>query len=164
MGGHFGNRNLRRVALLVSILIAGCSGVKTYSDGLPRNMRVTSRIDSGSAVKSTVAEFDIHRVNVKCETGYLGRVYLDKPKLDVGLPTDELLYLDFIFASKAFLSTTISAVRYKTLLTVRSGYEYQVKVDYDQGIYNVVIRETRLGASTGRIVEPIPLTSCKPKS
>jgi hypothetical protein len=98
-------------------------------------MHVTTRVDSGSAVKRTVAEFDIHRVNARCETDYLGRVYLDGPATDVGIPVGGLIYLDFIFASKAFMSTTTSAIRYQTTFTPRHGYEYHAKVDYDRARY-----------------------------
>lgn len=158
------NRIIRWTASwLVPALLAGCSGIKTYSESLPKNMHVTTRVDSGSAVKSAVAEFDIHRVNARCETDYLGRVYLDSPAIEVGIPVDELIYLDFIFASKAFMSTTTSAVRYQTIFTPRRGYQYHAKVDYDKGIYNVVIREKRPGGSTGRIIEHTPLRGCEPK-
>ena len=149
---------------LVAILLASCSGVKTYSQRLPKNMHVTTRVASVSAVKNTVAEFDIHRVNARCETDYLGRVYLDRPATDVGIPVEEMLYLDFIFASKAFMSTTTSAIRYQTILTPRRGFEYDVKVDYDRGIYGVVIRERRPGGSAGRTIEQTPLSSCRPRS
>lgn len=158
------NRNARWIVLgLVPIFLAACSGVKTYSQRLPKNMHVTTRVVSVSAMKGTVAEFDIHRVNARCETNYLGRVYLDRPTIDVGIPVDELIYLDFIFASKAFMSTTVSAVRYQTIFTPRRGYQYDARVDYDRGIYNVVIRERRPGGSGGRIIEQVPLSSCQPK-
>lgn len=165
MTTHAHNRAARWMVWgLVPIFLAGCSGVKTYSQRLPKNMYVTTRVASGSAVKSTVAEFDIHRVNARCETGYLGRVYLDRPTIDVGIPVDELIYLDFIFASKAFMSTTTSAVRYQTIFTPRRGYQYDARVDYDRGIYNVVIRERRPGSSGGRVIEQLPLSSCQPKN
>lgn len=165
MTTHAHNRAARWMVWgLVSIFLAGCSGVKTYSQRLPKNMHVTTRVVSGSAVKSTVAGFDIHRVNARCETDYLGRVYLDRPKIDVGIPVDELIYLDFIFASKTFMSTTTSAVRYQTIFTPRRGYQYDAKVDYDRGIYDVVIRERRPGGSGGRVIEQVPLSSCQPKN
>jgi hypothetical protein len=151
------------VSGLAAVFLAGCSGVKTYSGKYPKNMHVTTRVDSGSAVKSTVAEFDIHKVNVRCETDYLGRVYLDGPTTDVGIPVGELIYLDFIFASKAFMSTTTNAIRYQTTFTPRHGYEYHAKVDYDRGIYSVVIREMSSRAAAGRVIEQTPLSSCKPR-
>lgn len=147
---------------LIPVLLAGCSGVKTYPNDLPANLRVTTAVDTGSAFKSTVAEFDIHLVDAKCETDYLGRVYLEKPVIDVGIPEDQTLYLDFIFASKTFLSSDISAIRHQTLLTSRPGYEYTAQVSYIKGIYNVVIREKRRGAGAGTTIPRKPLSSCKP--
>jgi hypothetical protein len=151
-----------RLAILLGVfLVVGCNGVKNYSQKLPINFRVKTKVESVSALNTTVAEFDIHRVNSRCETDYLGRVFLDKPLIDVGVPSNELIYLDFIFASKAFLSTTASAIRYQTMLKTRSGYEYQAEVSYLKGIYNVVIREKQRGGSTSRIIERWPLSSCK---
>lgn len=157
---RMGQMRRRSLALLALVFLAGCSGVRAYSNTLPPNFHVRTQADSGSALKSTVAEFDIHRVNAGCETEYLGRVYLDDPLIEVGIPVGETIYLDFIFASKAVLSTNIGATRYSTLLTPRSGYEYDVQVRYVQGIYSVAIRETRRGSSTGRIIEHRPLSSC----
>lgn len=165
MTAHAHNRVARWLVLgLVPVLLAGCSGVKTYSQSLPKNMHVTTRVASVSAMKGTVAALDIHRVNARCETDYLGRVYLDRPTIDVGIPVDELIYLDFIFASKALMSTTVSAVRYQTIFTPRRGYQYDARVDYDRGIYSVVIRERRPGGSGGRVIEQTPLSSCQPKN
>lgn len=148
---------------ITAILSAGCSGVKTYSSTLAKNMTVSTTLDSGSAFKSTIAEFDIHRVTPRCDLDYQGRVYLDDGEsTPVGIPTGEPLFLDFIFASKLFLSSNISAVRYETMMTPRSGYEYQVDVRYVKGIFDVIIRETGKNGSTVRTLERRPLSSCKP--
>lgn len=143
-----------------TVLLVGCSGVKTYPGAPSKNLRIETKIDSGSAMMSTVAEFDIHRVDAACNTHYLGRVYLDKESVTVGLPTDETLYLDFIFASKVRLTTRIDATRHTTLLTTRSGYEYDAQVKYVKGIYSVVIQERRKGGGIGRVVEREPLAAC----
>jgi hypothetical protein len=145
------------------VLLAGCS-VKAYRSDLPVNLRVATKIDTGSAMKSTVAEFDVHLINSQCVTDHLGRVYLDDPVTRVGIPVDQPLYLDFIFASKTVLSSTISAIRHQTLFTARSGYEYSADVSYIKGIYNVVIREKRRGDAQGTTVPRRPLSSCKPHS
>lgn len=50
------------------------------------------------------------------ETDYLGRACLDRVTVNVGIPVEELPYLDFIFASRAFMSTTVVAVRYQALV------------------------------------------------
>lgn len=148
-------------SLIALVLQFGCSGVKTYPGGPGKNLRVETKIDSGSAMRSTVAEFDIHRVDASCNTQYLGRVYLDERSITVGLPSDDRLYLDFIFASKIRLTTTINATRYATLLTTRPGHEYAAQVSYEKGIYSVVIHERRKGG-VNRVVERQPLEACRP--
>lgn len=158
------NSAKRLVALLgMVVMTAGCSAVKTYPNNQPKNMHVTTKLDSGSVMTSTIAEFDIHRVNASCETDYQGRVYLDHGETtNVGITPGEPIWLDFIFANKRFLSPDISAVRYDTLLTPRPGYDYQTEVSYKNGIYNVVIRETSRDGRTVNTIKRKPLGSCKP--
>jgi hypothetical protein len=151
-------------ALLVALLATGCSGVRTYPNELAPNFRVHTQVESMSAMKSTVAEFDIHRVDARCETEYLGRVYLDRPRIDVGIPVGGPVYLDFIFASKAFLSTQVQATRYTTVLTPRPGHEYDVQVRYLKGLYSVAIRESARGGGAGRLLERRDLADCRPRA
>jgi hypothetical protein len=144
-----------------AIAVTGCSSVKTYPNSLPKNMLVTTEIDSGSSWTETVAEFDIHRVDSNCELQYEGRVFLDKDRLDVGIPVDDLIFLDFIFASKGKFSSSVNGVRYGTLLKPLSGYRYLTRVRYLNGIYSVAIRESSKDGSVGRELERIPLSTCK---
>jgi len=146
-------------ACLVAIALAGCSGIKTYPNTLPKNLHVTAKVDSG-----TVVDLDMHRINARCETAHEGRVSLDPGAVDVGLPVDETIWLDFVFASKSFLSSSVSVARYSTLLTPRSGYDYRAQVTYSKGIYNVLIQETRKGISARREIDRVPLSACKARS
>jgi hypothetical protein len=141
---------------LVAIALAGCSGIKTYPNTLPKNLHVTAKVDSG-----TVVDLDMHRLNARCETAHEGRVSLDPGVVEVGLPVDETIWLDFVFASKSFLSSSVSVARYSTLLTPRSGYDYRAQVTYSKGIYNVVIQEARKGSSARREIDRVPLSACK---
>jgi hypothetical protein len=143
------------VALGAVLLLSACSGVKTYSSDLPTNLRVRTYIDTGSAMRSTVAEFDVHYVDRNCSLQHQGRVYLDQPLVEVGIPAGRLVYLDFIFASKAVLSSQISGTRHGILLTPRAGHDYDAKVTYDRGIYDVVLR------GNGRIVPRKTLSDCR---
>lgn len=151
------------IVILILSLQISCSGVKTYSNTLQNNFYVKTKVNTGSALTSTVTAFDVHRINARCELDYMGRIYLDDPLVKVGVPVDEMIYLDFIFVSKAFMSTTSSVVRYDTLLMPRSGYSYDTEVSYINGIYNVVIRETRTGSSIINTIERKSLNSCKSK-
>ncbi len=143
------------VALGTVLFLSGCSGVKTYSSDLPKNLRIRTYVDTGSAMRSTVAEFDVHHVDRDCSLQHQGRVYLDQPSVEVGIPTDRLVYLDFIFASKTVLSSQISGTRHGILLTPRAGHDYNAKVTYDRGIYDVVLREN------GRAVPRKTLSDCR---
>lgn len=157
---------MRFLLMLVSMamLLTGCSSVKTYPNTLSKNMYVIpTKLDSGSIMWSTITEFDIHRVNARCEIDYLGRVYLDKGvSTEVGIPTGEPLFLDFIFASKRFLSPDMRTVRYDTMLTARPGFDYRTEVSYKDGIYNVVIKETSRDGRTVNTIKRRPLNSCRP--
>jgi hypothetical protein len=146
----------RAAACLVAIVVAGCSGIKTYPNTLPKNLYVTAKIDSG-----TVVDLDVHRLNARCETAHQGRLSLDSGAVDVGLPVDETTWLDFVFASKGFLSSSVSVTRYSTLLTPRAGYDYRAQVIYSKGIYDVRIREIRRGSSASREIDRVPLGACK---
>ncbi|MCL5801608.1 MAG: hypothetical protein M1283_03670 [Gammaproteobacteria bacterium] len=148
------------IALLAFAFLIGCTGVKTYPNRLPKNLHIRTQVNAGPALTNAGAEFDIHRVDAGCNTHYQGRVYLDKPLVEVGIPPGEPSYLDFIFASKAFLSTTTHAVRYQTVLTPRADYEYDIQASYVKGIYNVVIRERHRGSGASRLVERKSLNDC----
>jgi len=161
MAGTFVSRGMKdssrwAAACLAAIALAGCSGIKTYPNTLPKNLYVSAKVDSG-----TVVDLDMHRLNARCETAHAGRVSLDPGAVDVGLPVDETIWLDFVFASKSFLSSSVSVTRYSTLLTPRSGYDYRAQVTYSKGIYDVRIRETRKGSSASREVDRVPLAACK---
>lgn len=149
-------------AVLAAVaLLAGCNGVKTYPDQAAKNLQVHAQIDTGSVMKSTVAEFDVHFVDANCESTYQGRVYLDRPSVITGIPTGRPVYLDFIFASNVRLSSNISAIRHGILFTPLAGHHYDARVSYDKGIYEVVLREIRNGAPT-RIVPRKSLRECRP--
>ena len=124
-------------------------------------MHVRTQIDSGSATLATEAVFDIYRVDANCQAQFDGRVELEEAKTEVGIPTDGTIYLEFIFASKRFLSKNVSAVRYGMLFTPRAGYDYQTQVKYNKGIYSVVIRETSRNGAVAHVIDHVPLSSCK---
>lgn len=144
---------------LVAALLPGCSSVRTYSSTLPKNLLVTTQVEGRTSV-----EFDVHRVNSGCELDHQGRIYLDSGATEVGIPVGETIYLDFIFASRSFLSSSTGVTRYSTLLTPRPGYDYQAEVKYIKGIYGVVIRETRKGGAGGRVIDRVPLSACKARA
>jgi hypothetical protein len=161
MSSPFNDIRCRFILMLLPALLAGCS-VKSYPNDLPKNFLVNTTIQKTSAFRDTSLAFDIHLLNAKCETDFLGRVYVDDPRTEVGVPIDRPVFLDFIFVSKVALSNSVSAVRYQTVMTPRSGYLYDAAVSYNKGIYNVVITEKNRGGSASRKIPRVPLESCKP--
>jgi len=150
-------------AAVLAIVLTGCAGgPRTFPNSLPKNLNVTTNVDGGS-IKAEVA-FDIHRVNARCITDYEGRINLENGSTDVGLPVDEPLYLEFIFVTGGGFTSSVRATRHGTLFTARSGYYYRAQVSYNKGIYAVEIRETRRGVAGGRVVERVPLSTCKARA
>ncbi|HKC54024.1 MAG TPA: hypothetical protein VKC33_05225 [Burkholderiales bacterium] len=140
--------------LLAASLFAGCSGIKTYPDTLPKNMHVRTET---SKVR---AELHIHRVDANCLTEYQGTVQLDKPSVEVGIPAGRQSLVAFTFSSSSFLRGSSTSVRYDTLLTPRAGYTYDVKVSYLDRMYNVAIREIDPRKSSSREIERKSLKTC----
>lgn len=151
-------------ACVAATMLAGCSSIKTYPNTLAKNMHVSSKLDSGTVFsKSTEAVLDIFTVDAKCETTHEGRVELTEAKAEVGLPTNTPLYLEFVFVNSRRFVNQVSATRSGFLLTPRPGAHYQVKAQYTGGIYDVVVRETSKGDSSGRPLNLVPLSSCQAK-
>jgi len=154
----------RVVAVCVAaIVLGGCSSIKTYPNTLAKNMHVTTKLDSGSVVKSTSAVLDIYRVDAKCELTHEGRIDLEEAKTEVGLPTNSPLYLEFVFSNSNYLARHSSSTSYGLLLTPRPGYSYQAKAEYVNGIYDATVRETSKSDPAGRLVNHVPLSDCKAK-
>jgi len=148
------NRRLYAV-LLAASLLAGCSGVKTYPDTLPKNLRIHA------TVSKVQAALHIHRVDASCQTEYQGTVQLDKPSLEVGVPAGRSSLMAFTFSSSSFLGGSSSSIRYETLLTPRAGYTYDVKVSYLDNIYSVTVREIDPRGSSSREIGRRDLRACK---
>ena len=153
------NRRLYSV-LLAAGLLAGCSGIKTYPDTLPKNLHLRTET-SGSLLSKVRAALHVHRVDASCQTEYQGTVQLDKPSVEVGVPAGRSSLMAFTFSSSSFLGGSSSSIRYETLLTPRAGYTYEVKVSYLDNIYNVTVREIDPRRSSSREIERRDLRACK---
>lgn len=148
-------------SLLSVLLLAGCSGVKTYPDMASKNVHVRTKLVEERMFGSIRADLDIYSVDKKCEAQYLGTVELDKASVDFGIPPGQQTYLVFVFSSKGMLGSAKGSTTYATLLQPRAGFEYRAEVRYLDDIYNVDLIETQPGKKSGRELEPRRLENCR---
>jgi hypothetical protein len=145
---------MSRVAIALAIVVlAACSGLKTYPNDAPKNLHVATQTERGVR-----AALHLHQVNGECATRYEGTLALDQPALDVGVPAGQPRYLVVSFDTSSFTGGSRST-SVGTLLTARTGYEYELAVRYKQDIYDVALREIdRKGAR--RELARRPLAGC----
>jgi len=150
------------LALAAAALLAACSGIKTYPDVRPRNLKIHGETSSGSIFSSVHASVHIHGVDAKCESEYLGTVRVEERPAEVGIPAGRTSLLAVTFSSSSILSYSSSSTRYETLLTPRSGYFYDMRISYADDIYNVVLREIDPHRSSGHDLARVSPGACKP--
>jgi hypothetical protein len=146
--------------LLGVILLAGCSGLKTYPDVSPRNLVVRTEASSGSMLAKTRVSVHIHEVDASCRTEYVGTVQLNEPTVEIGVPAGRPSLLVFNFYNSSFLGGTTGNINYETLLRPRAGYTYDATARYREGIYYVSIRESGARGGPGREVARRGLNNC----
>lgn len=149
------------LAPLLSVLLAGCSGVKAYPDLASKNVHLHTRLVEERMFGSVRADLEVYSVDARCETQYLGTVELDRANVDIGITPGQQTYLVFVFSSKGMLGSAKGSTTYATLLRPRIGFEYRAEVRYLDDIYNVDLIETQPGKKSGRELEPRRLDSCR---
>ena len=148
------------LAFGISSLLSACSGIKTYDNSLKKNLYVRTATDSGSWFSRVRIAVDINRVGEKCAVEYEGTVQLTEPSIEIGIPSDRWSHLVFVFASFSFWANRSGTITYETLLKPRPYYHYDAAVSYRDEMYSVAIREVAPNRSTGRELDPIPLSAC----
>ena len=126
----------RSILLLLAIVgISACAGGKYYSNDDPKNLFVQTQVDS-----SVRAALHVSRVDANCQAAYQGRVALDRPTVEIGIPVEQLSFVDVSFDSSSFLSGS-HKMSAGTLFKPRAGYRYELIATYRNDIYNVALRE-----------------------
>lgn len=149
--------------LLLAGAMTGCAGGDTrpYVSSAENNLRFTTVAESGSAFSSVRASVHIHSVDENCRTNYQGTIRLDESAIASGIPVGQPSYLVFSFASSSFLGGRRGSITYKTLLTPRSGHDYDIAVAYVDDTYNATIREVNQRNYRRREVRYRPLDTCR---
>ena len=159
-----GRTSIILTCLWTAALIASCSGLKPYQNTPDNNLHVHTTADSGSWFSRVRAAVDIHGVTRDCRTKYEGTVQLNRPAVDVGIPTNRWSQLVFVFASSSFLANRRGSITYETLLKPRAGYQYDVQVTYKDDMYNVAVRETPPRSAISLEIEHKDLRACSANS
>ena len=95
-----------------------------------------------------------------CKNNYQGTVNLNKKRVSVGIPNEGASYLNFVFLRSGFLSNSSGSSAFDVYFTPRNGCEYLAEVSYLDGIYDVIIKEKRIGSN--QMKELVP-KDCRPR-
>jgi hypothetical protein len=147
--------------LIAVVVLSGCSGVRPYPNTLEKNLVIRTEADSGSIFSKVSAAVDIFSVTADCQTEYLGTVDLKGPSVKVGIPSDQLSYMVFVFSNSSFLGSSQSTISHETLLEARRGHNYDISVNYIDDIYNVAINEKDPRNPDGRKIAVRDISACK---
>jgi hypothetical protein len=145
--------------ILAASLLAGCS-LKPYHNTLEKNLHIRTETKSDWFFSTIRTALDVYRVDAGCKAEYEGTVELNSPSMLVGIPLERPSYLVFNFASSSLLANSRSTISYDTLLTPRAGFSYEVKVNYIDNIYAVMIRETQAQGRASREIARRQLSQC----
>ena len=154
--------------LLFGGILAGCSGLPAYESDLPANLNVKTRLSSPSVLLTAplAGTFDAYlhltAVDRRCQKNYRGSVKLGGTVVSVGIPTDQPSYLVFEFSGRSLPTRGSASSTYSTLLTPRSGHQYDVDVAYADEMYSITVYERNPRSGLRREVERRPFSACKP--
>ena len=160
MTSFYKSVNILSGLVMISVLGA-CSNIKPYPDHRPENVIVKVTADSGSFFTDIKTALHIYSVNNDCKSNYLGTVDFENPITRLGLPTNELLYLDFSFVNSGFLSSQSSSMSYDTLLTPLKAAQYNIELNYMDDMYNMEIWEKLSNKVSKRELDRRSYDSCK---
>jgi hypothetical protein len=131
--------------VVTALLSAGCA--KPYRSNAPENLYLSTQTQGG-LLSSVKVGLDIHQLDERCQTEYLGRVRLGGESVALGLDVNRPAYLVFEFMTSAWLANSSSSIAYDTVFTPRPGHAYDIDVTYVEELYEVAIRERN--RKTGR--------------
>jgi hypothetical protein len=143
-------------AAALALLLAACAAGSRYADLPEKNLVIHARLSGARA------GLGVHAVDAQCRLTYEGSVDLDAPVTRVGIPAGRASYLVFEVATSSFWRGQRGSVRQETLLRPRAGAVYDVRVTYQDGLYEVVIRETPARGGRARDVALAGLDACRP--
>ena len=155
---------LRNLAALLGLLaLAGCGTPdKIYQSTPEKNLRIAGKTLGDSFAQVNRIYLYVYEVNRQCKLDYLGHVALDKPTLEVGLPTGKPLMLTAEFASGGRFDRSGVRNSYSYALELRPGYDYAAEIVHTEQFHKFALSEGRRGG-TMRALQRQGLEGCVPK-
>ncbi len=151
---------LTSLCLLAALAAGGCATAdKVYQSGGENNLRITGKTLGDSFAQVNRIYLYVYEVSQKCKLDYLGHVALDKPALEVGLPTGKLLVLTAEFASSGRFDRSGLRNQYSYAIELRPGYDYAAEIVHTEQFHKFALSEGRRGGSM-RPLERRKLEAC----
>jgi len=150
--------------LVMFLTVVGCATTEqAYRTTEEKNLRIEAKTDPNSFGKVRSTYLYVYEVDRRCETNYLGYVRLDKPLIEIGLPTGKLLMLTADFVASERFSSSTTRNSYSYLLQPQPGYDYAADIQHREKLYKFTLMERHRGSGTKRVVERKDLSSCVPR-
>src|SRR3954463_5791419 len=151
------------LGLLAALAAGGCSTPdKVYESTPERNLRIAGKTLGDSFAQVNRMFLYVYEVNRQCKLDYLGHVALDKPALEVGLPTGKPLMLRAEFASGGRFDRSGVRNSYSYALELRPGYDYAAEIVHTAQFHKFALSEARRGGPM-RALERRGLEGCVAK-
>jgi hypothetical protein len=125
--------------------LAGCTESRPYPNLPEKNLQVRTATDGGRVV------LEVHSLDRSCTANYEGFVALDKPLVELGLPSDKPAVLVFEFQRAG--RSAEAPTRKEVHLLPRAGKRYEMRVAYKESIYDFELRELDPRTGTDREID-----------
>ena len=147
--------------LVVTLSLAGCSGLRPYPNTVAKNAVIHVQTDSGTLLSRTGVELDLYTVDVGCGSKYLGTLELHDASIELGLPLDTQVRLAYVFARSALLGTS-GTTTIEMIVTPQRGHRYEFDISYLKTGYTATGRRFAPGQAHGTDIEHARLLDCTP--
>lgn len=130
MGAVFNRRSV--LAFAAAAALAGCGGVKPYSDAGPANMVMKLTSVEGGFMTSRAVYLDVWTGPKGPDMEYLGTREFKKGQTSIGLPTNQPLHLAIAFEEAGWLGGGSATDTIELPMDpIRPGQRWQLTVAHD---------------------------------
>ena len=148
--------------LIVTLSLAGCSGIRTHPNTVAKNAVIHVQTDSGTLLSRTDVGLDLYTVDVGVRLPSIWeRLSYDDASVELGLPLDTQVRLAYVFARSALLGTS-GTTTIEMIVTPQRGHRYEFDVSYLKTGYTATGRRFAPEQARGTDIEHTRLLDCTP--